>query len=378
MIENTREMVYYNGRKDVMPMDDSKNMIGSNADSDAGLKIKENSMMSSDNNPKHSDVDEPESDNEDIESLRKTVAKLQAKVQSLSSARGSVNRQAKSSVFTDLFSRKEYLIQLYRQLHPEDVNITVDDLEIITISTVLTNGPHNDLGFTARGKLMVLGEAQSIWSPNIIFRLWEYGGESLMDFALLHGQNVYGTSKIDLPDFEAFVIYTGNGNMCHVQTDSNGIQYISLNETFFGSRKDRPELIARVIHVDNATGILQEYYRFCKIFDKCVDEHKDDKEAILRALFDECKKEKVLTKYLDEHRTEVERIMSGLLTQELVDEMAERSERIKDAVIFARALGISDDQIKNQLVIQYDITPGYADNILATDFDNIPSGPMLV
>ena len=35
-----------------------------------------------------------------------------------------VNRNAKDSIFTDLFGKTEYLIQLYRVLHPEDTETT--------------------------------------------------------------------------------------------------------------------------------------------------------------------------------------------------------------------------------------------------------------
>ena len=56
---------------------------------------------------------------------------------------------------------------------------------------------------------MILGESQSTWSPNVIFRLWEYGGESMMNFASETGLNIYGEAVIDIPDFEAFVIYIG-------------------------------------------------------------------------------------------------------------------------------------------------------------------------
>ena len=34
------------------------------------------------------------------------------------------NRKAKYSVFSDLFSDKRYLLELYRALHPEDVTAT--------------------------------------------------------------------------------------------------------------------------------------------------------------------------------------------------------------------------------------------------------------
>ena len=33
---------------------------------------------------------------------------------------GKVNRETKNSVFLDLFRRKEYLIRLYQDFHPED------------------------------------------------------------------------------------------------------------------------------------------------------------------------------------------------------------------------------------------------------------------
>ena len=102
---------------------------------------------------------------------------------------------------------------------------------------MVTNGPSNDLGFTARNKLMILGESQSTWSPNVIFRLWEYGGESMMNFATKTGLDIYSTAAIDIPDFEAFIVYVGTRKkLSHMSTDEDGNEYISLNETFFGGR----------------------------------------------------------------------------------------------------------------------------------------------
>ena len=89
--------------------------------------------------------------------------------------RDRVNRQAKNSVFLNLFTRKEYQLELYRELFPEDTTITADDLELVTLDNVLTFHPSNDLGLLARGKLIVLAEAQSTWSVNIIFRLADLG-----------------------------------------------------------------------------------------------------------------------------------------------------------------------------------------------------------
>jgi hypothetical protein len=96
-----------------------------------------------------------------------------------------VNRQAKNSVFLNLFMRKEYQLQLYKELFPADTTITEDDLELVTLDNVLTIHPYNDLGLLARGKLIVLTEAQSTWSVNIIFRLADYYFDSAMSYWLL-------------------------------------------------------------------------------------------------------------------------------------------------------------------------------------------------
>ena len=52
---------------------------------------------------------------------------------------GIMKRTIKDSVFTDLFQDKKYLLQLYKALHPEDTDVTEDDLTDITIKNVLTD-----------------------------------------------------------------------------------------------------------------------------------------------------------------------------------------------------------------------------------------------
>ena len=74
-----------------------------------------------------------------------------------------------------MFQDKKYLLQLYKALHPEDTDVTEDDLTDITIKNVLTDNIYNDLGFTVGDKLMILVEAQSsVWTVNIIVRALMY------------------------------------------------------------------------------------------------------------------------------------------------------------------------------------------------------------
>ncbi len=53
-------------------------------------------------------------------------------------------RTAKNSVFLDLFQNKNYLLKLYKTLHPEDITATEDSLTDITIKNVLTDNFYND------------------------------------------------------------------------------------------------------------------------------------------------------------------------------------------------------------------------------------------
>ena len=80
---------------------------------------------------------------------------------------------------------------------------------MITMDNVLTIHPYNDLGLLARGKLIVLAEAQSTWSVNIIFRLADYYFDSAMSYLKIRKADLHSSVKVDVPDVEAFVIYTG-------------------------------------------------------------------------------------------------------------------------------------------------------------------------
>ena len=70
-----------------------------------------------------------------------------------------LNRQIKDTVFSDLFSSKKNLLALYRVFHPEDKTATEDDVSNVTMKNILMRDLYNDLGFTVRGKLLLLVEA---------------------------------------------------------------------------------------------------------------------------------------------------------------------------------------------------------------------------
>ncbi len=94
-------------------------------------------------------------------------------------------RKIKDSVFTNLFQDKKYLLQLYKSLHPEDGNVTEDEIEDVTIKHVLVDADYNDLGFSVRNRLMVLVESQSTWTLNIIIRALMYLIQTYHDYTTI-------------------------------------------------------------------------------------------------------------------------------------------------------------------------------------------------
>ncbi len=112
------------------------------------------------------------------------------------------------SVFTNLFRIPKYTLELYRTLHPEDKGITAGQIEIVTLENVLLNQPYNDLGFVAGGdRLLLLLEAQSTWSENILVRMLVYAAQTIQQHIVETKQNVYGRKNVVFPEPEFYVVF---------------------------------------------------------------------------------------------------------------------------------------------------------------------------
>lgn len=101
----------------------------------------------------------------------------------------------KDSVFRDLFGNTKYLLELYQILHPEDADVKEEDLNIVTIKNVLLDQMYNDLGFRVRDRLVILVEAQSTWSLNILVRSFLYLAQTWQEYIQETRQNVYKSKK---------------------------------------------------------------------------------------------------------------------------------------------------------------------------------------
>ena len=227
-------------------------------------------------------------------------------------------RTAKNSVFLDLFQNKSYLLKLYKTLHPEDTTATEDSLTDVTITNVLTDNLYNDLGFIANNKLMILVEAQSTWTVNILVRVLLYLAQSYHEYFQRTCQDYYKSRKVKMPKPELYVIFTGNKGR---KPDK-----ISLSKEFFEGADIDIEVKAKVIYESDTDDIINQYIIFCKVFNEQTKQHGMTQKAVTETIRI-CKDRNVLREYLAQREKEVVTIMMSLFDEEQIMKSFIKSER---------------------------------------------------
>ncbi|MCM1135479.1 MAG: hypothetical protein NC400_07870 [Clostridium sp.] len=229
-----------------------------------------------------------------------------------------VKHTVKDSVFSDLFRIKKYLLQLYLALHPEDIAATEDELTDITIKNVLTDNLYNDLGFLLGDRLMILVEAQSTWTANIIIRGLMYLVQTYHDYFERTNQNLYRSKKVKIPKPELYVIYTGDRGE---KEDT-----ISLSKEFFEGMDIAIDVRVKIIYESNTDDIINQYIIFSKVYDEQRKLYGRTKTAITETIRI-CKDKNILKEYLESREKEVVSIMMSLFDEEEVMRSYIRSER---------------------------------------------------
>ena len=215
----------------------------------------------------------------------------------------------KDTVFRDLFSNPKYLLKMYQALHPEDISATESDLEIITLQSIFANGIYNDLGFMARDRLMIMVEAQSTWSPNIIVRALMYLTTTYQRYFIEKKENLYGHKLVNMPKPEIYVIYTG--------PKGNHPDELSLQELFFPGQDCCVNVTAKMIYLSDNKDIITQYISFCSVLNQQMAAYGPTMTAIKNTIRI-CRDRNLLKEYLENRAPEVESIMMTLFNQEEV------------------------------------------------------------
>ena len=217
-------------------------------------------------------------------------------------------RNIKDCVFTNMFGDKKYLIQMYKALHPEDTETTVNDLSIVTLENVLVNDLYNDLGFTVGEKLICLVEAQSTWTMNILIRVILYYAKTLKEYIDEKSIDLYTTRKASVPKPEFYVVYTGERK--------TKPKTINLADEFFEGKETGIDVTVNMLYGET-DDIIGEYVTFTKVYNEQCKIHGRTEQAV-RETIRICKDKNVLKEYLESREKEVIDMMVTLFDEEKI------------------------------------------------------------
>jgi len=258
---------------------------------------------------------------------------------------------AKNTVFIDLFHIPENRLKLFQALHPEMKDVTVDDIKPVTLNPVILNLSYNDLGMLVRDKLLIFVEAQSTWSINILIRILLYLAMTYQNYITEHKLNVYGSKKLEIPEPEFYVIFTGNRKF---EKD-----YISTREDFWNNPDAQIDLRAKVIYAENKNDIIGQYIIFSHVLDARIKKLGRTKTAVEETIRI-CKGEGVLKEYLESREKEVIDIMITLFGQEYaVEAYAEdkaKTREMKGAVEMCQEFGATIEEAIQKIAAKFGLS----------------------
>jgi hypothetical protein len=197
------------------------------------------------------------------------------------------------------------------------------------------------LGFKVGNKLLILVEAQSTWTENILIRGLMYLVQTYQEYIDNTNQNVYSSRKIRLPKPELYVIYTGDRNISS--------EYISMKDLFWdGDETSALDVKVKIITDSKQGDILNQYITFARICDeqrKLYGRTKKTVNEIIRI----CMDKNVLKNYLASREKEVKDIMIALFDDEEImksflksEGNIKKEEGRKEGIAEGRKAGIAE------------------------------------
>ena len=137
-------------------------------------------------------------------------------------------------------------------------------------------------------------------------RILLYLSETYYEYIHDHELNVYSSRKMELPEPEFYVIYTGAQRIDR--------EIISLREDFWNNPDAKIDLQVRVIHAEDKSDVIGQYIIFCHVLDGQIKIHGRKKIAAEETIRI-CQDREVLKRYLDGRKKEVIGIMTMLFDQ---------------------------------------------------------------
>ncbi len=293
-------------------------------------------------------------------------------------------KKATDPIFKELFSDKKYLLQLYRDLHPEDEKATADDITDITLEQVIyskLNKLYNYLGFKVGSRLLLVFTLPGWMELNYVGNCaLTFMPDSFKRLVESSQQNMSENEKSELSMPELYMVYAD----CFPEEVP---EILSLSDEHFISKN-----IPVLSRPDDKT-IIGQYIYFWREFDKQIYRYGYSMEAI-KYTFENCKKNNILTEYIANRKYEVTEIIFDSFDPEdiaeakfIQEEMEAREKelieqgKIKEARRMAKGLimqnisleiiekgtGLSMDEIK-KIEAKMEVAQEAAEELIKEDF----------
>ena len=254
-----------------------------------------------------------------------------------------VNREIKSSVFTDLFGDDELVgkknfLSLYNAIHYTDLKLEETQMERKIIPQSLYKTFSTDVSMEINGKIIVFVEHQSTLNNNMPLRFLEYFVHIL--YGIVPAKARYKKSIYNIPSPEFYVLYNGADPMPKEFE-------LKLSDAYKVKQKiPQCELTVKVVNIGGKEGfklpivqncdILKQYCKFIEaVFQKEASLKPDcTKEDVCEALeqaIKECITKGILSDYLVRKSTEVMNMFLGEYNYD-DDVAAQREEAMEEGI----------------------------------------------
>lgn len=259
------------------------------------------------------------------------------------------NREHKSSVFTELFSDKDKLLELYNAIKGKNYSKDTE-MEIITLSGVMFTKQQNDIAFVMDNKLVVLIEHQSTINENMPLRMYMYIAREYE--MITNRKDLYRKSLVKIPTPELIVLYNGD-------EEYPDFKELRLSDAF--KLKIEPPFIELLVHVYNInkgrnaeiakrSQSLSDYSEFIAEVKKNREAMKNDEAAITEAI-KTCLSKNIFVDFLKKHGSEVVNMLFGEYDHNVALEVA------KEEGILEVAENMLKDGLDLTLIARYTKLP---------------------
>lgn len=205
------------------------------------------------------------------------------------------NGKIKDTAFALCVKKEDYLLDFYRTLHPEDSDVTKEDIRLVNIENLFMEDIYNDCSFVVRERKLILIECQSLWTENIGYRLMEYYTALYPNVVPDFQMKKHRRKRVDVPDFELYVFYVGKESV------PDEIYVTSL----CFPKEHEPFIPVRVLTGRNSSGRAKEFFDFCEARDRNVALYGNSVEAVEKTIL-ECLDRGILVDLINEKKHELE------------------------------------------------------------------------